>query len=470
MKILDIKSKTENSQTFYNFLSTFIRSGIVFLTMPFFTRLLGAEQYGKYSIYSSWLALLASFMGCNVGSAIGTGIHRYRSNYKKFISSILVEGTLISGIIVLVGIMCSRLLGNQLHFPEWIIIVMLLEAMAQFVTGFAGGSWVYEKKAASNMLMSLGILIFTTVFSLLLLIRGTSFFSELYQCRVVGTAVPQITIAVIIWFTIFHKFPTGYNREYWRYGLSFGLPMIFHILSMQILVQSDRVMMEGLKISGVDIGVYSFFYSFAGIMSMILTALNNSWCPFFYEELREKRYDELNRKVCHYIHLYTTLSCGFLMLAREVVKIFADDEYWSGMPLLPILLLVYYSTYTYQFAVNYEFFYSKPRNVAIGTATAAVINIILNYTMIPRFGMYGAAIATLASYALLVVFHFFIVKTWSLERYPLKMTYLFVGWVGILAFSGLYYILEDFMIFRWGIGVLLGVQLIFFVYRRKTIF
>ena len=68
-----LTSKGENSQTFFNFLSTAISSGIAFLTMPIFTRLLGAEQFGMYSIYHAWLTILLCFMGLNVNSALGKG-------------------------------------------------------------------------------------------------------------------------------------------------------------------------------------------------------------------------------------------------------------------------------------------------------------------------------------------------------------------------------------------------------------
>ena len=87
---------TANSQTFYNLLSTILRSGVVFITMPIFTRLLGTAQYGEYSIYVSWLSILGCFMGINVKSSLGTGILAFENDYKRFRSSVLLEGTIAS--------------------------------------------------------------------------------------------------------------------------------------------------------------------------------------------------------------------------------------------------------------------------------------------------------------------------------------------------------------------------------------
>ncbi|MFG6330195.1 MAG: polysaccharide biosynthesis C-terminal domain-containing protein, partial [Lachnospiraceae bacterium] len=186
--------------------------------------------------------------------------------------------------------------------------------------------------------------------------------------------------------------------------------------------------------------------------------------------LYNRDYDKLNKNIKNYVHLFVTLVCGFLLLSNEVVKVFANDEYWEGMPLVPILVLVVYFTYIYQFAVNYEFFNSKPRIIAIGTGGAALANIMLNVILIPEYGMYGAATATLISYILLACFHLLTVKTWKLERYPLKLKPLFIGLLVVIIFSGVYYVLEDYWILRWGTGILLGIFELFRIWKRKTIF
>ena len=468
--MLNLKSKNANSQTFYNFFSTVIRSGIAFITMPLFTRLLGAEQFGKYSVYASWLSIIVCFMGCNVASSIGTGFYKFRDYYYKFKTSILVEGTVISIIIFIICLIFSKQISSIIGYPVIIFILMLVEAIAHFIVNFASGSWVYEKKALYNMLLSLEILVFTTILSIILLVVFNDRLPELFYSRVIGSVIPYILTALVIWIIFFKHQPYGFNYVYWKYSLLFGLPMIFHTLSSQVLGQSDRVMMEKMGILPTDIGIYSFFYSFVALLSTIMNALNNSWSPFFYDGLYSKDYDKLNKNIKNYVHLFVTLVCGFLLLANEVVKVFANDEYWKGMPLVPILVLVVYFTYIYQFAVNYEFFNSKPRIIAIGTGGAALANIILNVILIPEYGMYGAAIATLISYVLLACFHILTVKTWKLERYPLKLKPLFIGLLVIIIFSAAYYLLEDYWVLRWGTGIILGAFEVFRIWKRKTIF
>ena len=461
--------KKENTQFLYNVISTVIRSGIVFLTMPIFTRLLGAEQYGKYSIYISWLTICSCFMGLNV-SGLGTGIYQFKQDYKKFRSSLLVEGTAASVALIVAAAVFLKPLSSIFGFPQMLTMLMLVEAFAQFIINFASGAWVYEKKASYNMVVSLTVLVLTTLVSILLLLTLRGSLSNVYYARVIGTAAPQILIAAVVWIFIFREEKFGYKKEYWIYGLHFGLPMIFHTLSHQVLVQSDRVMMQKFVIPDSEIGIYSFFYTFTAVLSTILSALNNSWVPFLYDDLSQKEFDKLNQKVNHYVQLFTVIGCGFLLLSREVVKIFANGEYWDGMPLIPFLVLVIYFTFLYQFPVNFEFFHKRPGITAGGTTIAALINILLNYLLIPEYGMYGAVIATLISYMILALMHTIIVKSWRQTPYPITGKPMIKGLVIIILVCILYYVLADYWFIRWTVGALIGVYLLLTIKKRKTIF
>ena len=464
-----IKSKGENSQTFFNFLSTVISSGIAFITMPIFTRLLGTEQFGLYSIYHAWLTIFICFMGVNVFSSIGTGRLKYADKYLEFRGSILMEGSLFGMAAAILLAVFYPVIKPAFGYSFGLFLVLLLHALATFVTSFSNTSWVYEKRAARNMLVSTILLLSTSAISIYLLVTWKSD-APLFYGRVLGTAVPHMLIAAFVWIWLFKERPAGFNKEYWLYGLHFGMPMVFHLLSHQVLGQSDRLMMQWFAVSNSEIGIYSFFYSFVAILTTILNALNTSWCPFLYDDLKKENYEVLNKKVKHYVQIFVVMSLGFLLLSREVMKIFANSEYWPGAPIVPILVLVVYCTFFYQFAVNYEFFCEKPKYVAIGTVIAAILNICLNAIMIPRWGMYGAAIATLISYVILAVLHTIIVNVWKQKRYPLSYMPVILGLFVVIAGCAAYYLLQDLILLRWAVAACLGIYLIMSVYKRKTIF
>lgn len=467
-----LKSRSENSQVFYNTLGTVIRTSISFLTMPLFTRILGADQYGLYSVYSSWVLIFACFMGGNVGSGLGTGLYRFSDDYKRFKTSTLVEGTIISGAVICLSLILYAFFGSLFPYNIIIFISLLIESFCQFILNFSTLSWTYEKKAALNMIVSVLSIVTTSVLSIILILNWKEFGPEetKFHGRVFGMLVPSLVIALFVWIYIYKEQPAGYNKEYWRYSIGFGLPMIFHSLSQNILAQSDRVMMQSYNISNSEIGIYSFFYALCMLLSALLTALNNSWCPFLYDGLKKKQYATLNVKTKHYVQVFTTLCVGFLLLSREVAQVFANDEYWSGMPLIPILVLAVYCTYMYQFPVNYEFFNSKPKIVAVGTVLAGVINIVLNAILIPIWGMYGASVATLLSYALLALIHFVVVNHWKIDKYPLICKPIFGGLLIVCGVCILFYLLENMWYIRWIIAFLCGLNFVLLLKRRKSIF
>ncbi len=470
LSMLNIRSKSVNSQFIYNFLGTVVSSGVSFLTMPIFTRLLGATQYGNFSVYSSWVSIFTCFMGLSVYSSIGTGRLKFKEDYYSFRSSVLIEGSFFGVALVALALLGYGVIRKINDLPLIIYALILIEAFAAFVMTYVTTCWTHEKEGAKHFFIGLIKVVLTTALSLLFLFNWKPNLGELYYGRVFGMAFPQIFLAICMWVSIIKKKPIGYRKEYWLYGLSFGLPMIFHTLSHQVLTQSDRIMMESMGTNGVEIGIYSFFYSFTSILLTLRMALNNAWAPFYYDDLDRKEYEKLNKKIFNFCQVFVVLCGGFLMLSREVVKIFANDEYWAGMNILPVFVVMIYSIFTYQFYVNFEFYNAKPKIIATGTCATALANIVLNAILIPRYGMYGAAVASLLSYSILAMAHFAIVHFWKLQKYPLTSKPVFGGLIVVIMLCILYYVLKDLWVARWVLGVTLGVYLIVNIYKRKTIF
>jgi len=464
-----LKTKNENSQVFFNFVSTALSSGIAFITMPLFTRMLGAEQYGLFSVYNSWLLIFTCIMGLNVGAGIGTGYYQFSDKYFRFRSSTLVEGTVISMAMIAIMLVLYPVLHKVFSYPFLIFVFLLLQSFSQFVLNLGSLTWTFEKKAATNLIVSLCSVLLTTGASIGLLYKWNND-NPLYYARVIGVAVPTVLVGLVVWILLFAKHPCGYDAEYWRFSFFFGLPMVFHQLSHQVLGQSDRVMMQMMEINGQEIGVYSFYYSLTAVLTTVLLALNASWCPFLYDGLKARDYDKLNRKVRNYVKVFTVIVIVFLMLCREAAMFFANEEYWLGMPLVPILVLAVYCTFIYQFAVNFEFFLAKPKFVAIGTAIAGVWNIILNILFIPQWGMYGAAIATLISYVILAVIHFMLVRLWKYDKYPLSYSSVMIGLAAVIIACIGYDLLDGLWYIRWGIGICISIYLGIQVWKQKTIF
>lgn len=465
-----LDKKNVNSQTFFNIISTVVRTGVAIFTLPVFAKLLGTAQYGKYNVYLSWFNVLTCIIALGCGQGLQTGMYAFKENYSRFRSSILLGGTCMCFLSTAIGLLAYGWIASYFSLPFYVYILLFVEATASFVIGFSNIAWIYEKKANLNMIVSLTIVISTMLLSLVFILNWPKNREDLYLGRVLGIALPNIVLAIVIWFAIFLKQPAGFVKRYWSYSFAFGIPTMFHLLSHQVLISSDRIMMERFSIPDSEIGIYSFFYTFVSLLTSILGALNNSWVPFLYEDLNKKAYSKLNKRVFNYVQVFTVLSCGFILLSREVGLFFADIEYWPGLPLIPILVIVVYCTFIYQFPVNFEFFKGKTRIIATGTVIAAAENIILNAILIPNYGMYGAVIATLISYITLAIVHVIIVNVWREEKYPLTFRPILYGLIAVLISSIIFYTLKDYWILRWSLGALLGCYLLLSIKKRASVF
>lgn len=463
-----MKTLGSNKTILLNFSSVALIHGIAFFTAPIFTRLLGTGQYGMFSIYNAWVAVFAAIMGLGVGVSLSTGRYHFKSDYYRFRSCVLLTGTLVSIILIIISLVCIQPLSALFGFGKWITVLVLVTAIGRFVTHFSNTAWVFEKKPQVNLFVSLTISLLTIGLSILLILTNDREYG--YIGRIIGISAPYVVMGVVMWVVIFKKAPTGIDPKYAKYALAMGIPIVFHTLSQTVLVQSDRVMMQHMSVEMSNIGIYSAFYALSAVLGTVLSALNTSWTPFYYDDLDAHAWRKLDSKCSNYIELFTVLCCGFILLSREVGLMYAGESYMSGIAIIPILVTGVYFTFMYQFAVNFEQFHRKTSLIAIGTVSAAIANILLNLLLIPPMGIYGAALATSFSYLFLFVIHFFFVNHLKRIVYHLKLRAFLPALGIVLLCCGVFYFLENLWYIRWGIGILVGVVEAYRVYKRKSIF
>jgi len=157
-------------------------------------------------------------------------------------------------------------------------------------------------------------------------------------------------------------------------------------------------------------------------------------------------------------------------MSREVSYLFADDSYSKGMNLIPIFTLSIYFTFMYQFSINLELFKKKTGIISLGTFVAAIVNIILNVSLIPVLDMFGAAIATSLSWLGLFIAHYLIAR--RLQGGKSYVTICdFSKWILLMIITCiLFYSLKELIIIRWVLAIGVIIFCIARVIKRRTIF
>ena len=290
-----------------------------------------------------------------------------------------------------------------------------------------------------------------------------------YWGRIIGQSTVYAVIGVILFIYIICYGKTFYNKKYWLFTLPLAIPTVFHLLAHIVLNQSDRVMLQSM-VSNSAAGIYALAYTFSTVLNSVWHALNNSWVPFYYEYTKENQIAEMKQHAKNYIELFTVVAIGFILLSREVFHLYAKQEFWPGTDLIPLFSIGYYFVFLYSFPVNYEFYNKITRTIALGTSSAALLNIVLNYLMIRWWGIIGAVIATAVSHGLQFVFHLVCAKRIKPGEFPFSVTEFIPGFIAVCITCCFYWVAKDFWYIRWGLGALIGTYLLIKVIRRKEIF
>ena len=161
-------------------------------------------------------------------------------------------------------------------------------------------------------------------------------------------------------------------------------------------------------IGSAEAGIYSFGYNIFSIINVTANSLDNVWGPWFYEQMQQKKYEEIRRQSSKYAFGMLLFSVMVMLGTPELVMLLGAKAYWDAKyTVIPIVVGGYFM-FLYTLPSSVEYYHEKTKYIAIGTACAAGVNILLNLWFISRFGYVAAAYTTLATYVLYFVFHYFI--------------------------------------------------------------
>ena len=460
--------KSQNRVAFFNILSTLLLRGISLITAPLFSRLLGDANYGIVSLYMVWVGVVQiAFTFQTQGTLVNARIEYPEEKQKQYQSSVMCLSIFsylcFSALVVLLLGPISRLL----QMDRLLVLLVLVHGFGGFCLLFINNKFTYELKAGLNCLVSLAVPVATLLLSLLLILNMPQ--ESNYMGRILALVVVYAAVGMgfCIWILLSGK--TFFNREYWRFCLQLSLPLVFYNLSDLVLGQSDRVMLQRM-LSDAAVGQYSLAFNFGALLFTIFCALNNSWCPFFFEDMKHGRRDSLQSQAKHFLELFTILSAGFILLAPEVYHIFASRDFWPGTELIPFFAASYYFNFLCTFPVNFEYYHKKTRAVAVITVTASLFNIALNYVLIRAIGMAGAAVATAGSHGLQLTLHHLYCKKLGKDGYPFPVK-LWIGYLAAFAcVMALVLLTPNGWLLRWGFGAVLGIWELYRIYKRKSLF
>ena len=375
------------------FIATLFNKGIGFVTVPIFSRILTTSDYGTVTTFNSWVSMISVFISLALYNAVRNSfVDMDDKERPHFLSTIITFTGLVFltviGVCVVATVFVPRNINTALIFM--CIIQSFGYALINDYSYYLMMRYRYKFRAALMVLPGL-LSVVLSIFAILFILKD-----NLYLGRIVPTTAVYGVFAIVVLIAVYSKTKPELNLEYLKYGLKIALPLVLHSIALQILSQSDRVMITSLR-NAAETGVYSLVYNLSMIATVITTSLDGIWVPWFTGKLKERKIREINVLAMDYVHLMTYAMVALILVGPEILKIFADQRYWEGMSIIPPIALANYMIFMYTMYVYIEHYYKKTVYITKNTLIAAGLNVILNYILIPKYGYVVAAYTTLAS-------------------------------------------------------------------------
>lgn len=188
--------------------------------------------------------------------------------------------------------------------------------------------------------------------------------------------------------------------------LTYSFPLIFSTISTMVLTMSDRFMIKALG-NYSEVGVYSLGHKIASVLNVfVIQSFQLGFLPIGYKMFNKKDAKLFFSRVMTYlVFVLFFVGLGISLFAKEVIILFArsNEAYWIAYTVVPIIIFAFVLRGVNYMASLGLHYVKKTKYNAYILIVAALLNVALNYFLIPVFGIYGAAVASVTANGLMVL-------------------------------------------------------------------
>lgn len=387
-------------------ISSIVLKGISIFTTPIFTRLLTTSDYGIVQTFLSWSSIFSILCSLNLGYSIGRAKQDFPGKLNGYIGAMESLSMLVTAVIGITAVVFVKPVSRILGLYPILIVLLVLYVLVQQIISLNQASFRYQYRYKENIFISFYGSVVPVVLSLVFIQLQTD---NKYLGKISGTVIASSLLALYLLFFQIKNKNISINYCYWKYGLKISLPLIVHTISLNILSQSDRIVINSFCGSEA-VGIYSLAYTYALLINVVLDSINQAWNPWFHDNYHLGNYRSISKNVKPLVVLGCMLGIGCISIAPEAILLLGGDRYLDGKWVVLPVVLGTVCQYVYSHYVIIEMHLKKTIYVSIGTVIAATINLLLNYLCIPRFGYIAAGYTTLVSYLILYAVHYGITR------------------------------------------------------------
>jgi O-antigen/teichoic acid export membrane protein len=402
--------------------ANFLLKGLSFISTPIFSRLLTKTEYGAFSNYSSWLSILSIVITLNVGASLVSARFDYKEKFDEFVFSALILSLIAISSFGIIAVLNSALVESIFEMNQTCVAFMFIYIFFYAAIDLFQTSERFQYKYRISVAISVLLSILNILFSVTLVLNS----SDKYFARILGSTIPTVILGAILFVLLWKK---GKKIDFtcWKYIIPICLPYIPHALSLTLLNSMDRVMIT--RYCGTEFtALYSVAYSCGAIVTILSTSLNTAYSPWLGDKLIENKYIDIKKFSYKYILVFCGMLVGIILLIPEVLLVLGGKNYYEAIYVLAPVAAGCGLQFIYTMFVNVEQFKKKTFGMSLASVSAALVNYLLNFYFLNKYGYLAAAYTTLVSYFWLLIVHMYLVKKIGLSVvYDYKFILIIIG-------------------------------------------
>jgi len=413
------KIKETAKETFIYGLGGVLNKITGFLLLPLFTRYLSKSDLGTIALLTIAQSVLVIIFRWGLSTAFFRSYFEYNEEDKR---QMVVSTTFYF-------LICSSAIGLSpfFIFPEWLSYLvfngegderlLIVTLAATFLDIINLVPFVIMKAQTRSFRYMI-----TTWLSFMVQLAVTILLIVQFQQRVwgvvignlVGTGVTTLLLFPLVWRHLSFRF----SWSELKLLLAYGIPFIFTQLSLRVVMVIDRFFLDRYA-SRAEVGLYALGDTFASLITVLITQPFALVWPYAKLSMmkRENAGEFYSRILTYLVWTSVFVALMIVCLSEDAIKIMAAKPFWPASRVVPVLALFYVLACANKaFNVGITI-HRKSYLTPFIVGAAAAVNIGLNFLLIPRYGMMGAAWASVFSYLVFNYLRFYISNRFYQVRY-----------------------------------------------------
>jgi O-antigen/teichoic acid export membrane protein len=433
----DLKAMAKQSSHYFLAYALSMVAGLI--TFPIYTRLFSLSDYGLLGLITTTVFFVMALAKMGIQNSIIRFYEEVKSK-KKSIPLHAFYSTLTFGPIAMVAIVACTYatvilcFKNQLHDQRAVVYFLLSAGMMFFQcsnTILRNFLRVEQNTALFNIL--------SVISKYSSLIIGVSLVYYVFKSIAgiyIANTIVECSVFTFMLYRLYkrHRISiAGFNLGFYKESLSYGFPLVGAEFTSIVLNAGARYVIL-FYMNTTAVGLFSAGYDLSNnVIESLIFPLSFAVTPLYMKIHAQKGKEETGIFLgnCLRYFLMAALPCifGLNHLAREITVLLASQKFVEAYKVVPFV-----STGVLIFGLGNIFnagllIAKKSHFITLWTVVAGVINIAINFALIPSMGFVGSAIATLISYSFL----FLVLARKSFTYLPFAIDYKRIGSYALFA-------------------------------------